>query len=101
MPYPSYIGSNINCVGYMGPSITVHDDVIKWKHSALLALFDGKPPGTKASYAELRRFLAPEQTIEQTIETPVIWDFIALIMTYFQCEIISTSLPVSVLQMIK
>ena len=41
---------------------------------------------TKASDAELRRFLwsAPEQTAEQTIETPVIWDAMALIMTSLQ-----------------
>ena len=40
-------------------------------------------PLTKASDAELWYFLwsAPEQTAEQTIETPVIWDAIALIMT--------------------
>ena len=40
-------------------------------------------PLTKASGAELWCFLvtAPEQTAEQTIETPVIWDIIALIMT--------------------
>ena len=85
----------------MGPSITCMMTSSNGNIPALLALFDGKPPGTKASYAELRRFLAPEQTIEQTIETPVIWDFLALIMTYFECEIISTTSPVSVLQMIK
>ena len=40
-------------------------------------------PLTKASDAELWRFLwsAPEQTVGQRIETPVIWDAIALIMT--------------------
>ena len=40
-------------------------------------------PLTKASDAELWYFLwsAPEQTVEQTIETPVIWDAIALTMT--------------------
>ena len=40
-------------------------------------------PLTKASDAELWGFLssAPEQTVEQTIETPVIWDAIAPIMT--------------------
>ena len=39
-------------------------------------------PLTKASDAEVWCFLwsAPEQTVEQTIETPVIWDAIALIM---------------------
>ena len=40
-------------------------------------------PLTKASDAELRCFYwsAPEQTVEQTIETLVIWDAIALIVT--------------------
>ena len=40
-------------------------------------------PPTKASNAELWCFLwfAPGQTVEQTIETPVIWDSIAFIMT--------------------
>ena len=39
-------------------------------------------PLKKASDAELWYFLwsAPEQTIDQTIETPVIWDAISLIM---------------------
>ena len=39
-------------------------------------------PLTKASDAELWFFLwyAPEQTFEQAIETPVIWDAIVLIM---------------------
>ena len=36
-------------------------------------------PLTKASDAEL--WSAPQQTVEQAIETPVIWDTIALIMT--------------------
>ena len=40
-------------------------------------------PLTKASDAELWYFLwsAPEQTVEQTIEMPVFWDAIALIIT--------------------
>ena len=40
-------------------------------------------PLTKASDAELWCFLlsAPEQTVQQTIETPVIWDAIVFIMT--------------------
>ena len=43
-------------------------------------------PLKKASDAELWCFLwsAPEQTAEQTIEMPVIWDSIALIMTSLQ-----------------
>ena len=45
-------------------------------------------PVTKASSAEFCCFLwsAFEQTVEQTIETPVILDAIALIMTSLQCE---------------
>ena len=56
--------------------------------SALLAPLWGESTGhrwiplTKASVAGLLCFLwsAPAQTIEQTIETPLIWDAIALIM---------------------
>ena len=46
--------------------------------SALLALYI---PLTKANDAERFLWSAPEQTVEQTIETPVIWDAIAHIMT--------------------
>ena len=57
--------------------------------STLLALHEGNSPGnrwiplTKASDAKFWGFLSSEskQTVEQTIETPVIWDAIALIMT--------------------
>ena len=57
--------------------------------SALLAICEENSPVTawipltKASDAELWCFLwsAPEQTVEQTIETPVICDAIVLIMT--------------------
>ena len=69
-------------------------DVLWWRHEvetffALLALLCKISTGhrwiplTKASNAELRCFLwsALEQTAEQTIEMPVIWDAIALIMT--------------------
>ena len=61
--------------------------------SALLTICEGnhRPPGpwiplTKASDAELWCLLwsAPKQTVEQTIETPVIWDAIALILTSLQ-----------------
>ena len=40
-------------------------------------------PRTKASDAEFWCFLgsAPEPKVEETVETPVIWDAIALIMT--------------------
>ena len=40
-------------------------------------------PPTKASDAEPECFLSvPENAAEQTIETPVIWDIIMLIMAY-------------------
>ena len=44
-------------------------------------------PITKASDAEFWWFLwsAPEQMVEQTIETPVIWNFIALIVMLLKC----------------
>ena len=44
---------------------------------------EGKIHLTKASDTKLWRFpwSAPEQTIEQTIESPLIWDAIVLIMT--------------------
>ena len=64
-----------------------HDDVTKF--SALLAICEGNPPvtggfpTTKASDAELWRLLwpVPKQMVEEAIETPAIWDAIALIMT--------------------
>ena len=71
------------------PTVHTHDDVIKWKHfprywpfmrgihrSPMVSL-------TKTSDSELWCFLwsAPEQMVEQTIETPVIWDAIALLKT--------------------
>ena len=51
-------------------------------------------PRTKASDAELWCFhwSAPKQTVEQIMETPGIWDAIALIMTSLQCD---TTSPVS------
>ena len=57
--------------------------------SVLLDLYEGNRLIllTKASDTELWNFLwyAPEQTVEQTIETLVISDAIALIMTSLQC----------------
>ena len=54
--------------------------------SALLTLCEGIHL-VKASVAELWCFLwsAPEQTVQQTIETPMICDAIALIMTSLWC----------------
>ena len=65
-----------------------HDDVIKWKHSVSRvtgplwgeSTADRWIPFTKASDAELR-WSVPELTIEQTMDTQVIWDAIVLIMT--------------------
>ena len=56
--------------------LSVYDDVI-------VSPVTGPFPLTKASDAELWCFLwsAPEQTVEEPIETLVIWDAIALIMT--------------------
>ena len=65
-----------------------HEDVIKWKPfqpAALLALCEGNPPVTRVFPSQrpvTRGFdvlFEHDQTIEQTIETPVIWD--AMIMT--------------------
>ena len=68
-----------------------------WHHrietfSPLPYLFEGNPPVTddfpsqRANDAEHLCFLwpVPEQAIKQTIETPPIWDAIALIMTSLQ-----------------
>ena len=71
-------------------AIFPHDDIIKWKlFFRVTGPLWGESTGhqwillTKASDVELWCFLwyMFEQTSEQTIETPVIWDTIALIMT--------------------
>ena len=51
-------------------------------------------PLTKVSDADRWCFLwsAPEQTVEQTIETPVIWDAIALIITSVYYEVYYSAL---------
>ena len=66
-----------------------HEDVIKWKHFPyywpfVLGIHQSPVNSrTKASDAELWCFLwsAPEPTVEQAIEAPVIWDASGLIMT--------------------
>ena len=66
-----------------------HDDVMKWKHFPRYWPFARgihRPPVDSPHKGQWRGvwcFLwsAPEQTVEQNIETPVIWDAIALIMT--------------------
>ena len=69
------------CWFRMNPVIN-HDDVIKWKHFLRNWPFDQWIPRTKASDTELWCILwsAPEQTVEWTIETLVIWEKIVLIM---------------------
>ena len=59
----------------------MYDDVIKCKHFPRYS--DRWIPLTKASDTEIWYFLcsAPEQTAEQIIETLVIWDARALVMT--------------------
>ena len=56
-----------------------------WTFSALLAVCEGNPPVDsphRGTDAELCYFsYAPEQTVDETIQTPAIWDVIALIMT--------------------
>ena len=66
-----------------------HDDVITWKHIPHYWPFVRgihRPPMDsphKGWWLGVWCFLwsAPEQTVEQKIETPVIWDTIAVIMT--------------------
>ena len=73
-------------------SLQNHDDVIKWKDFRVTDPLWGESadhrwiPLTEASNAERWYFpwSAPGQTVEQTIETPVIWDAIAFIMTSLQ-----------------
>ena len=72
---------NLSLVGHR-----IHDDVIKWKHFPhywpfVRGIHQWITP-TKASDVELWYFLwfVPEQTAFETIETPVIWDAIMLIM---------------------
>ena len=71
-----------------GPGCLTHDDVIKWTHLRVTGSLWRESTGhrwiplTKASNTELWCLIwsAPEQTVEQTFETPVIRDAIALIM---------------------
>ena len=65
-----------------------HDDVIKWKHSPRYWPFVREihwspmnSPHKGQWYLWCFLWSSPEQTVEQTIETPVIWDTITLIMT--------------------
>ena len=70
-------------------SVANHDDVIKWIYFRCQCSFvsgiQRSPVDslTKVSDGQRRCFLwsAPEQTVEQTIKTPVVWDAMMLIMT--------------------
>ena len=64
-----------------GKWIDTHDDVIKWKIFGVTGLLCGKFTGRWwiPSDAELCCVLsAPEPTVEQEMETPVIWDAVSL-----------------------
>ena len=65
-----------------------HDDVIKWKHFPRYWPFVRGIQRSPVDFLHKGRWRwdsnfssAPEQTIEQTIKTPVIWEAIALITT--------------------
>ena len=77
---------------FVGFVMFSYDDVIKWKHFPhnwpFVSEIHRWIPLTKASDTELCCFLwsAPEQTVDWTIETPVIRDAIAPVMTSLQCS---------------
>ena len=72
---------------YTGESLQQRvSDGAWWRHqiktfSVLLALCKGNPPVTGDTMLRCFLWSVVEQTVEQTIETPMIWDAIALIMT--------------------
>ena len=74
---------NVCRTAYLSWHQRIYDDVIKWKHFPRYWLFVRGILRTMARDAELWCFLwsAPEPTVEETNETLVIWDAIALIMT--------------------
>ena len=67
----------------------VHNDIINWKQFRASGPLRGESTGQRwiplknTSDAELSWFIwsAPEQTVEQTLDTPVICDAMELIMT--------------------
>ena len=72
------------------PLWVFHDDVSKRKHLSRnwsfvrgISIGDRWIPLTKTSDAEFDGFFlsAPQQAVEQTLETPVIWNAISFIMT--------------------
>ena len=78
----------LRCAQYHIQDGSGHDDTIKWTFSVLLAICEGnhRSPVDSPHKGQWRGALmfflsAPEQTAEQIIEAPVIWDAITLIMT--------------------
>ena len=88
-PFPQDLVGHLNKWRFICKLFNFHDDVIKWKHFMCHWPFGRgihRSPVdslTKASDAELwcSSWYMPEQTVEQAIKTPVIWDANALIMT--------------------
>ena len=73
--------------------LRLHDDVIKWKHFprywAFVRGIHRSPVDSphKDHWRGALIFLsARDSTVKQTVETPVIWDAIALIMTSLYCR---------------
>ena len=71
-------------------STKYHDDVIEWKHFLrywpflwVTGWFPSQRPVTRS--VDVFFWSAPEQTVEQTIETPFFLDTIPPIMTSLQC----------------
>ena len=70
-------------------NLSKHDDVIKWEHFLRYWLFVwgihrspvNSPHKGQWRGALMMSLILHEPTVEQTMETPVIWDAIALIMT--------------------
>ena len=64
---------------------SIHDDVIKWepssRHWPFVKEIHKSPVDSLATRNYDIFFYLPGYTVEQTIETPVIWDAIAFIMT--------------------
>ena len=84
----------LNTKRHIAQKTDTHDDVIKWKHfphywpfvkGTHWSLVDSPHKGQWRG-ALMFLWSAPEQTFEQTIEMPVIWDSITLITTSLQCK---------------
>ena len=73
--------------------ITFHDDVIKWKHYWPFVKGIHRAPVNSSNKGQWRRALifflwsAPEQTAQETIETPVIYD-VTLMWSFYMGELL-------------